>query len=146
MNLQSFKPLLTEGYSLKFYPLGCTSFNADFDGDQMSIFLPLIKTSKFESNINLNFDKNIISPSNNKNLFSNLQYYKLGINTLLILNYNNELNIFYFNSIEKIYEYYNNNILFIFNLVWIKYINNNNIFYILTSINRIIINLYMYIY
>lgn len=112
----------------------------------MSIFLPLIKTSKFESNINLNFDKNIISPSNNKNLFSNLQYYKLGINTLLILNYNNELNIFYFNSIEKIYEYYNNNILFIFNLVWIKYINNNNIFYILTSINRIIINLYMYIY
>nr|ABF51525.1 RNA polymerase C beta prime subunit [Plasmodium vivax] len=146
MNLQSFIPLLTEGYSLKFYPLGCSSFNADFDGDQMSVFLPLIKTSKFESNINLNFDKNIISPSNNLNLFKNLQYYKLGINTLLILNYNKVFSIFYFNSIEKIYEYYNNNILSIFNLVWIKYINNNEVFYILTSINRIIINLYMYIY
>nr|BAL70645.1 DNA-directed RNA polymerase C subunit [Plasmodium coatneyi] len=146
MNLQSFIPLLTEGYSLKFYPLGCSSFNADFDGDQMSVFLPLIKTSKFESNINLNFDKNIISPSNNLNLFKNLQYYKLGINVLLILNYNKIFSIFYFNSIEKIYEYYNNNILFIFNLVWIKYINNNKIFYILTSVNRIIINLYMYMY
>nr|BBB58153.1 DNA-directed RNA polymerase C subunit [Plasmodium fieldi] len=146
MNLQSFIPLLTEGYSLKFYPLGCSSFNADFDGDQMSVFLPLIKTSKFESNINLNFDKNIMSPSNNLNLFKNLQYYKLGINTLLILNYNKVFNIFYFNSIEKIYEYYNNNILFMFNLVWIKYINNNEVFYILTSVNRVIINLYMYIY
>ncbi|AFJ53920.1 DNA-directed RNA polymerase subunit beta', putative [Plasmodium vivax] len=146
MNLQSFIPLLTEGYSLKFYPLGCSSFNADFDGDQMSVFLPLIKTSKFESNINLNFDKNIISPSNNLNLFKNLQYYKLGINTLLILNYNKVFSIFYFNSIEKIYEYYNNNILSIFNLVWIKYINNNEVFYILTSVNRVIINLYMYIY
>ncbi|CAG9471688.1 unnamed protein product [Plasmodium vivax] len=146
MNLQSFIPLLTEGYSLKFYPLGCSSFNADFDGDQMSVFLPLIKTSKFESNINLNFDKNIISPSNNLNLFKNLQYYKLGINTLLTLNYNKVFSIFYFNSIEKIYEYYNNNILSIFNLVWIKYINNNEVFYILTSVNRVIINLYMYIY
>ncbi|SBT79081.1 RNA polymerase beta subunit, putative (apicoplast) [Plasmodium ovale] len=146
MNLQSFRPLLTEGYSLKFYPLGCLSFNADFDGDQMSIFLPLMKTSKFESNLNLNFDKNIISPSNNKNLFKNLQYYKLGINTLLILNYNKINNVYFFNSIEKIYELYNNNSLYIFNLVWIKYINNNKIFYLLTSINRIIINLYMYIY
>ncbi|CAA9991355.1 RNA polymerase beta subunit, putative [Plasmodium knowlesi strain H] len=146
MNLQSFIPLLTEGYSLKFYPLGCASFNADFDGDQMSVFLPLIKTSKFESNINLNFDKNIISPSNNSNLFKNLQYYKLGINTLLMLNYNKVFNIFYFNSIEKIYEYYNNNILSIFNLVWIKYVNNNEIFYILTSVNRVIINLYIYMY
>ncbi|GAW84766.1 DNA-directed RNA polymerase C subunit (apicoplast) [Plasmodium gonderi] len=146
MNLQSFIPILTEGYSLKFYPLGCSSFNADFDGDQMSVFLPLIKTSKFESNINLNFDKNIISPSNNINLFKNLQYYKLGINTLLILHYNKIFNFFYFNSIEKIYEYYNNNVLFIFNLIWIKYVNNNKIFYILTSVNRIIINLYMYIY
>ncbi|KMZ83322.1 hypothetical protein PVBG_06256 [Plasmodium vivax Brazil I] len=107
MNLQSFIPLLTEGYSLKFYPLGCSSFNADFDGDQMSVFLPLIKTSKFESNINLNFDKNIISPSNNLNLFKNLQYYKLGINTLLILNYNKVfkkklLNIFKYNISSKI--------------------------------------------
>ncbi|CRG98252.1 RNA polymerase beta subunit, putative (apicoplast) [Plasmodium gallinaceum] len=146
MNLQSFKPILTEGYSIKFYPLGCSSFNADFDGDQMSIFLPLIKTSKFESNLNLNFDKNIISPSNNKNLFKNLQYYKLGINTLLFLNYNKLFNVFYFNSIEKIYEYYNNNVLSLFNIIWIKYINNNNIFYILTTVNRIIINLYIYIY
>ncbi|VVF13557.1 DNA-directed RNA polymerase subunit beta', putative (apicoplast) [Hepatocystis sp. ex Piliocolobus tephrosceles] len=146
MNIQSFKPILTEGYSLKFYPLGCSSFNADFDGDQMSIFLPLTKTSKFESNLNLNFDKNIISPSNNTNLFKNLQYYKLGINTLLLLNYNKLFNIYYFNSIEKVYELYNNNSLNIFNLIWIKYIYNNKIFYILTSVNRIIINLYMYIY
>ncbi|CRH02967.1 RNA polymerase beta subunit, putative (apicoplast) [Plasmodium relictum] len=146
MNLQSFKPILIEGYSIKFYPLGCSSFNADFDGDQMSVFLPLIKTSKFESNINLNFDKNIISPSNGRNLFKNLQYYKLGINTLMNLNYIKLFNIFYFTSIEKIYEYFNNNILSIFNLVWIRYIKNDNIFYILTSVNRIIINLYMYIY
>ncbi|SBT86806.1 RNA polymerase beta subunit, putative (apicoplast) [Plasmodium malariae] len=146
MNLQSFKPLLTEGYSLKFYPLGCSSFNADFDGDQMSVFLSLIKTSKFESNLNLNFDRNIISPSNNKNIYKNLQYYKLGLNILLVLNYNKLFNIFYFNFIEKVYEYYNSNILFIFNLIWIKYINNNKVFYVLTSVNRVIINLYMYIY
>nr|QUL61521.1 RNA polymerase sigma factor RpoC1 [Haemoproteus columbae] len=146
MNLQSFNPILTEGYSIKFYPLGCVSFNADFDGDQMSIFIPLIKTSKFESNINLNFDKNIISPSNNSNLFKNLQYFKLGINTLLNLNYNKLVNIYYFNSIEQVYEYYCNNNILLSNMIWIKFNFNNSIYYILTSVNRIIVNFYLYLY
>nr|YP_008757411.1 DNA-directed RNA polymerase subunit C1 [Leucocytozoon caulleryi]BAN94691.1 DNA-directed RNA polymerase subunit C1 [Leucocytozoon caulleryi] len=146
MNLQSFRPILTEGYSIKFYPLGCKSFNADFDGDQMSIFIPLIKTTKFESNINLNFDKNVISPLNNSNLFKNLQYFKVGLYTLLNLYYIKLNYCYYFNYIESVYEMYNNNLLNLFDLVWIKYIYNNNIFYILTTVNRIILNFYIYIY
>jgi DNA-directed RNA polymerase subunit beta' len=41
LGIQAFEPVLTEGRALKLHPLACTAYNADFDGDQMAIHLPL---------------------------------------------------------------------------------------------------------
>ena len=86
MNIQAFKPYLIEGEAFKLYPLACSSFNADFDGDQMGIFLPIAPSAKKEAASRISFDKNNFSPSSSKNLFKPTQSIILGLYSLLNLN------------------------------------------------------------
>ena len=86
MNIQAFKPYLIEGEAFKLYPLACSSFNADFDGDQVGIFLPIAPSAKKEAKSRISFDKNIFSPSSFKNLFKPTQSIILGLYSLLNLN------------------------------------------------------------
>ena len=63
LNIQAFKPTLTEGKAITISPLVCPSFNADFDGDQMSIHLPLSEEAQAEARNIMASSKNIVKPS-----------------------------------------------------------------------------------
>nr|QEM01814.1 plastid-encoded DNA-directed RNA polymerase beta' [Nephromyces sp. ex Molgula occidentalis] len=145
MNIQAFKPYLIEGEALKLFPLACSSFNADFDGDQMGIFIPLTKTSQYEAKYKLSSEKNILSLEKNKNLFKPTQNMVLGLYHLTLgLNYFNKY-LYFINNDDMLYSYFNN-LIELNTFSWIKYkiILYNKIFYnfILTTPGKILINNY----
>ena len=63
MSIQAFKPKLTQGYAIQLHPLVCAAFNADFDGDQMGVHLPLTPMAQMESRLLIWSINNILSPS-----------------------------------------------------------------------------------
>jgi len=63
LGIQAFKPVLVEGKAIQLHPSVCTAFNADFDGDQMAIHVPLSKMAKWEAKNIMASDKNLLKPS-----------------------------------------------------------------------------------
>src|SRR5205809_1077721 len=68
LGIQAFEPLLVEGKAIKIHPLVCTAFNADFDGDQMAVHVPLSPKAQVESQILMLASNNILSPAHGKPL------------------------------------------------------------------------------
>src|SRR5205809_1082549 len=68
LGIQDFEPLLVEGKAIKIHPLVCTAFNADFDGDQMAVHVPLSPKAQVESQVLMLASNNILSPANGKPL------------------------------------------------------------------------------
>jgi DNA-directed RNA polymerase subunit beta' len=64
LGIQAFQPLLVEGKAIRLHPLVCTAFNADFDGDQMAVHVPLSFDAQLEASILLLSSHNILSPQN----------------------------------------------------------------------------------
>ncbi len=65
LGIQAFKPILIEGNAIQVHPLVCTAFNADFDGDQMAVHVPLSDEAQLEAKMIMASDKNIMKPGNN---------------------------------------------------------------------------------
>jgi DNA-directed RNA polymerase subunit beta' len=68
LGIQAFEPVLVEGKAIKIHPLVCTAFNADFDGDQMAVHVPLSPKAQVESQILMLASNNILSPAHGKPL------------------------------------------------------------------------------
>ena len=66
LGIQAFEPTLIEGKAIKLHPLVCAAFNADFDGDQMAVHVPLSLEAQLESRVLMMSTNNILSPSNGK--------------------------------------------------------------------------------
>ena len=66
LGIQAFSPVLVEGRAIKLHPLCCTAFNADFDGDQMAVHLPLSKEAQNEANTLMLASRNLLKPSDGK--------------------------------------------------------------------------------
>ncbi|MDD2565779.1 MAG: DNA-directed RNA polymerase subunit beta' [Candidatus Gracilibacteria bacterium] len=64
LGIQAFKPILIEGKAIQLHPLCCTAFNADFDGDQMAVHLPLTQEAQNEAEEIMVTSKNMLNPSN----------------------------------------------------------------------------------
>src|SRR5881296_2960811 len=64
LGIQAFEPVLVEGKAIKIHPLVCTAFNADFDGDQMAVHIPLSPEAQVEASVLMLASNNILSPSN----------------------------------------------------------------------------------
>ncbi len=64
LGIQAFEPTLVEGKAIKIHPLVCTAFNADFDGDQMAVHVPLSAKSQIEAMVLMMSTQNILSPAN----------------------------------------------------------------------------------
>ncbi|MGE0456487.1 MAG: DNA-directed RNA polymerase subunit beta' [Vicinamibacteria bacterium] len=64
LGIQAFEPILVEGKAIKIHPLVCTAFNADFDGDQMAVHVPLSHEAQIEANVLMLSSNNILSPAN----------------------------------------------------------------------------------
>jgi DNA-directed RNA polymerase subunit beta' len=68
LGIQAFEPVLVEGKAIKIHPLVCAAFNADFDGDQMAVHVPLSPKAQVESQVLMLASNNILSPANGKPL------------------------------------------------------------------------------
>jgi len=71
LGIQAFQPVLIEGNAIQLHPLVCTAFNADFDGDQMAVHVPLSDESQAEARLIMAADKNILKPGNGEPVVSN---------------------------------------------------------------------------
>ena len=79
LGLQAFEPVLIEGKAIQLHPLVCTAFNADFDGDQMAVHVPLSIEAQAEARILMMSTNNILSPANGKPIIIPSQDIVLGI-------------------------------------------------------------------
>jgi DNA-directed RNA polymerase subunit beta' len=80
LGIQAFQPVLIEGKSIKIHPLVCTAFNADFDGDQMAVHVPLSIESQLEAKILMLAVNNVFSPADGRPILNPTQDIILGIN------------------------------------------------------------------
>jgi DNA-directed RNA polymerase subunit beta' len=79
LGIQAFEPQLVEGKAIQIHPLVCTAFNADFDGDQMAVHLPLSAEAQAEARILMLSSNNILSPASGRPITSPTQDMVLGI-------------------------------------------------------------------
>jgi DNA-directed RNA polymerase subunit beta' len=79
LGIQAFEPVLVEGKAIRIHPLVCTAFNADFDGDQMAVHIPLSPEAQIEAAVLMLSARNILSPANGLPLAVPTQDMVLGI-------------------------------------------------------------------
>ncbi len=87
LSIQAFKPVLVEGKAIQLHPLTCTAFNADFDGDQMAVHLPLTQKAQEEARELMVTSKNLLAPASGEPIVTPSQDMILGA--------------YYISSIEK---------------------------------------------
>jgi DNA-directed RNA polymerase subunit beta' len=79
LGVQAFEPVLTEGKAIRLHPLVCAAFNADFDGDQMAVHVPLSIEAQMEARVLMLSTNNILSPASGKPIIVPTQDMVLGI-------------------------------------------------------------------
>ena len=79
LGIQAFEPVLIEGKAIQLHPLVCAAFNADFDGDQMAVHVPLSPEAQLEARVLMMSTNNILSPANGKPIIVPSQDIVLGI-------------------------------------------------------------------
>jgi len=79
LGIQAFEPVLIEGKAIQIHPLVCAAYNADFDGDQMAVHLPLSLESQMESRVLMMSSNNILKPANGSSIITPSQDVVLGM-------------------------------------------------------------------
>ena len=79
LGIQAFEPILIEGNAIQLHPLVCTAFNADFDGDQMAVHVPLSEKAVAEARQLMLASKNLLKPSDGEPIISPSKDMVLGI-------------------------------------------------------------------
>ncbi|GGD89962.1 DNA-directed RNA polymerase subunit beta' [Aureimonas endophytica] len=88
LGIQAFEPTLIEGKAIQLHPLVCTAFNADFDGDQMAVHVPLSIEAQLEARVLMMSTNNILHPANGQPIIVPSQDMVLGLYYLSIMNEN----------------------------------------------------------
>ena len=88
LGIQAFEPVLVEGKAIQLHPLVCTAFNADFDGDQMAVHVPLSLEAQLEARVLMMSTNNILHPANGAPIIVPSQDMVLGLYYLSIMNEN----------------------------------------------------------
>ncbi len=78
LGIQAFEPTLIEGKAIQLHPLVCSAFNADFDGDQMAVHIPLSIEAQLEARTLMMATNNILSPANGEPVINPSQDVVLG--------------------------------------------------------------------
>ncbi|MGI9120685.1 MAG: DNA-directed RNA polymerase subunit beta', partial [Acidimicrobiales bacterium] len=107
LGIQAFEPVLVEGKAIQIHPLVCTAFNADFDGDQMAVHLPLSAEAQAESRVLMLSANNILSPANGRPIITPTKDMVLGSYylTLLTPKAKEERRVFrHLHEVERAYE------------------------------------------
>ena len=102
LGIQAFEPILIEGKAIQLHPLVCTAFNADFDGDQMAVHVPLSLESQLEARVLMMSTNNILSPANGKPIIVPSQDMILGLYYLSLVSHEGKGNSMIFSSIDEL--------------------------------------------
>ncbi|QKX02465.1 DNA-directed RNA polymerase subunit beta/beta' [Wolbachia endosymbiont of Dirofilaria (Dirofilaria) immitis] len=92
LGIQAFEPILIEGKAIQLHPLVCTAFNADFDGDQMAVHVPISLEAQLEAKVLMMSTNNILSPSNGRPIIVPSKDIILGIYYLTLQEQPNKKN------------------------------------------------------
>ena len=103
LGIQAFEPVLVEGKAIKIHPRVCTAFNADFDGDQMAVHVPLSQESQVEALVLMLSTHNILSPANGRSLAVPTQDMVLGCYYLTMARPGAKGEGRYFGDVEEVY-------------------------------------------
>src|ERR671926_704108 len=101
MGIQAFEPVLVEGNAIKIHPLVCKGFNADFDGDQMAVHLPLSIEAQTEAHVLMLAPNNIFSPANGSPIISPSQDIVLGTYYITVDRANDKGEFSFFHNVEE---------------------------------------------
>ncbi len=100
LGIQAFEPVLVEGRAIQLHPLVCTAFNADFDGDQMAVHVPLSIEAQTEARMLMLATNNILAPATGKPIITHSQDMVLGMYYLTIMEAEKTEQLRYFYSFE----------------------------------------------
>ena len=136
VSIQAFEPVLVEGKAIGLHPLVCTAYNADFDGDQMAVFVPTSYEAQLESYSLLLAPNNILSPAHGKPLAAPTKDMVIGLHYLTKVKPGAKGEGKYFSSIEEARIAYYNGYVDVHALVKVNYKGE----IIETTVGRIIYN------
>ena len=136
LGIQAFQPLLIDGRAIQLHPMVCTAFNADFDGDQMAVHLPLSFEAQLEASLLMLSSHNILSPQNGSPIVVPTQDIVLGCYYLTKLREGDKGEGMIFSSAEEVIIAYNNKVLGLHAKIKVKIDGNM----IETTTGRVIFN------
>jgi len=102
LGIQAFEPVLIEGKAIQLHPLVCAAFNADFDGDQMAVHVPLSLEAQLEARVLMMSTNNILSPANGKPIIVPSQDIVLGLYYMSLDRENEKGEGMVFSSVDEI--------------------------------------------
>jgi len=128
LGIQAFEPILVQGRAIKLHPLVCSAFNADFDGDQMAVHIPLSLESQAECYMLMLAPYNFLSPANGEPIIMPSQDMVLGCYYLTVNNINGLLgsNHYFANLDDVILAYYQDQIE-LHTIIWVRYLEATTI-------------------
>ncbi len=122
LGIQSFEPILVEGRAIKLHPLVCPAFNADFDGDQMAVHIPLCLEAQTEARMLMLAPNNFLSPATGEPILTPSQDMVLGCYYLTATNpTEQQSNDQYFANFDDVILAYKQSILHLHTFIWVRY-------------------------
>ena len=126
LGIQSFEPTLVDGRSIKLHPLVCPAFNADFDGDQMAVHIPLCLEAQAEARMLMLAPNNFLSPATGEPILTPSQDMVLGCYYLTANNPTEQtVTDQYFYSFDDVIVAYKQSVLHLHTFVWVR-LNNQD--------------------
>ena len=125
LGIQSFEPILVEGRAIKLHPLVCPAFNADFDGDQMAVHIPLCLEAQTEARLLMLAPNNFLSPATGDPILTPSQDMVLGCYYLTANNPTQQTTDQYFCSFEDVLKAYHQSVLNLHTFVWVRLEDDN---------------------
>jgi len=138
LGIQAFEPLLIEGQAIKLHPLVCSAFNADFDGDQMAVHIPLSLEAQAEARFLMLAPNNLLSPATGEPILTPSQDMILGCFYLSVNNPSQQKtkNLF-FSNFEDVITAYQQNKINVHTFIWVRFDGLVNSTSSTTVINKI---------
>jgi DNA-directed RNA polymerase subunit beta' len=128
LGIQAFEPILVQGRAIKLHPLVCSAFNADFDGDQMAVHIPLSLEAQAECYMLMLAPYNFLSPSNGEPIIMPSQDMVLGCYYLTVNNIKGLLgSSHYFADLEDVILAYSQNKIEIHSAIWIRIMEESTV-------------------
>jgi DNA-directed RNA polymerase subunit beta' len=122
LGIQAFEPILVEGRAIQLHPLVCPAFNADFDGDQMAVHIPLSLEAQTEARLLMLASSNLLSPATGQPIIAPSQDMVLGCYYLTTENPNYKKNYgYYFSNLNQVKMAYEQKKINLHSYIWLRF-------------------------